>query len=326
MAEETTVRLGHLAPKSRIVRSFCLHFGLSLLRRNESVERIATLSSGGRMLLHLHPGTIQYYFLGTMDSCPVEVPVEQLLRRALRKGDVFFDVGANVGFYTFLAATLCGKAGSVHAFEANPGLKADLVSSVSLNECPERIAINAVAVGQAHGGEIALYFPPDSSATGIPSTIRHEWLNMGPQLSVPLISIDGYMSDNKLTRLDVVKLDIEGGELSALKGMIKTITTTAPSLIVCELMGSSVSFHGESHQRSASAHDWSDIVEFMRGQGYEPWHIRPWDGKLDHVSTPDEIEEITAALNVANVCFARPDLRLTRPELYSSVQAGGRHL
>lgn len=321
VAERFAVWLGHGAPESRIVRSFCLHFGLQLLRRNGKVERVAEITSGGKMLLHLFPGTIQYYFLGTMCH-PVEMPVEKLLRRALREGDVFFDIGANVGFYTFLAAPLCGENGWVHAFEANPALHENLQRSTGLNRSPERIVINSCAVGAAHGGEILLYMPagnPSGNPSGVPSTIRHEWLDSGEKIPVPLISIDGYMSENKLGRLDVVKIDIEGGELNAFKGMIEAFKNTPPALVICELMAASLSFaEGEFVQRAASAPDPGEIVEFMHGQGYQPWHIRPYDGKLDHVATMDEMNSAISATNVENVCFARPGLKQTRPELYAA--------
>ena len=321
VAERFAVRLGHRMPGSRIVRSFCLHFGLRLLRRNGKVERVAEIAPGGKMLLQLFPGTIQYYFLGAMCHS-VEIPVEKLLRGALREGDVFFDIGANVGFYTFLAAPLCGEIGWIHAFEANPALRENLLRSAKLNCFPERIAINSVAVGATHGGEILLYMPsdnPSDNPSGIPSTIQHEWLNSGAEISVPLISIDGYMSENKIVRLDVVKIDIEGGELNAFKGMVETFKNTPPALVICELMAASLSFvEGEFVQRATSAPDPGEIIEFMLGQGYQPWHIRSCDGKLDHVVSLDEVASAVSATNVENVCFARPGLQRARPELYAA--------
>jgi FkbM family methyltransferase len=320
-AERLAVRLGHMLPASRIVRSFCLHFGFHLLRRGEMVERVAALTSGGKMLLRLYPGTIQYYFLGTMCHS-VEIPVERLLKIALREGDVFFDIGANVGFYTFFAAPLCGASGRVHAFEANPALRENLLRSIALNANPERISINSSAVGATHGGEIILYLPPGNTPdnpSGIPSTIPHEWLDSGLKVSVPLISVDGYMSEHKIARLDVVKIDIEGGEMNAFGGMLETFRNTPPALVICELMAASLSFtEGEYVKRASTAPAPAEIVEFMRAQGYQPWHIRPRDGKLDHVATADEIEGAVSATNVENVCFARPELRQTRPELYAA--------
>lgn len=315
--EQYAVRLGHMAPGSKIVRSFCLHLGFHLLHRNEVVERVAVLSSGGKMLLHLIPNTVQYYFLGTMDSCPIEVPVERLLKRALREGDIFFDIGANVGFYTFLAAPLCGENGWVHAFEANPKLSTNLIRSAGLNRFPKHIVINSKAVGETHGGEIALYLPSNNCSTGIPSTIQHEWLNSGSKISVPLISIDGYVLENKIVRLDVVKIDIEGGELNAFKGMVETFKNTPPALVICELMAETLSFVKDegNYRRSASAPGSIEIIKFMGSQGYQPWHIRTRDGKLDHVSSGDEVVRIASSFNV---CFARPGLQQARPELFAN--------
>lgn len=322
IAERLAVRLGHAMPENRIVRSFCLHFGFWLLLRNEIVERVAVLSSGGKMLLRLFPGTIQYYFLGAM-SHPAEMPVERLLQRALREGDVFFDIGANVGFYTFFAAPLCGESGRIHAFEANPALRENLLRSVELNRFPKCITINSCAAGISHGGEILLYMPfdtPSDDPSGMPSTIQHEWLESGREISVLQISVDGYILENRIARLDIVKIDIEGGELNAFKGMIETFKNTPPAFVICELMGATLSFAaGEYVQRASSAPDPREIIEFMHGQGYQPWHIRPEDGKLDHVCSLDDVENAVSISNVENVCFARAGLQQVRPELYAGL-------
>src|SRR6266849_1762435 len=93
IVEKIAVRLGCLVPHCRVVHSFCKHFGRHLVGQEKKGERIARLSSGGQMLLDLDESTVLYYFHGTMVG-PSEIPVERLLRRTLREGSVFFDMGA----------------------------------------------------------------------------------------------------------------------------------------------------------------------------------------------------------------------------------------
>lgn len=314
--EAFAVRLGHYQPENRIINSFCKHIGLQLVKREKNAERIATLSSGGKMLLAFDVNSIMYYFLGSMAS-PEEFAVEKLLKRVLRKGDIFFDIGSNVGFYTFFAAPLCGETGSIHAFEANSALKVNLLRSAALNQFSDRININSVAVGETHGGEACLYMPTDTQAIGIPSTYLHEWLNPELKMSVPLISIDGYIHEKRLPRVDVIKIDIEGAELVAFKGMKNTLNNTPPTLIICELMSNFItSKEGVSLHRDSSAPTSIEVVEFMRTHDYYPCHINKQTGLLDNPICMNKLEKTSGTINVG---FIRPELQKIRPELFSPV-------
>src|SRR5437899_2850268 len=113
-------------PTSRTVQSFCRHFGSRLMEHEgNAFERTAVFASGGRMYCgldgHIGQLALMYYFLGTITGqTEDERPIVRLLDRLVREGDVFFDVGANLGFYSFYVGPLCGRSGSIHAFEANP--------------------------------------------------------------------------------------------------------------------------------------------------------------------------------------------------------------
>ncbi len=319
VVEQLAVRLGHRFSSNRAIHSFCKHIGFHLVSQERGDhERIVSLSSGGKVLFQLGSNTI-VYFHGNMIWSPLEIPVERLLRRAFQEGHVFFDIGANIGFYTFFAAPLVAESGSVHAFEPNPELVPNLFRSIELNKFPNRIIINAVAVGNVHGGNIPLYLPSDirvKTNIGTPSTYLHDWLDPELKVSVPQVSIDEYMREKKLERLDIVKVDTEGGELNVLKGMRNTLQRTPPLLIVCELMSKTASFieHGNLYA-SPSAPSPVDIVDFLHERGYRPWHIRKQDGRLDRMIERYEIVNQTQL--AINVAFVRPDLQQSRRELFA---------
>ena len=196
--EPGAVKIGHKFPYNRLVRSFCRSFGDNILHNgNGNAERIATLLTSGKVIFEFTQATKMIYFLGTEDH-PDEIAVVNLLMRTVREGDIFFDVGANVGFFTFLAAPLCGRNGSVHAFEPNPNLVPNLIRSADLNQNFSNIIINSAALGEKDGGEIQLYFSSDIHDIGVTSTYPHPWLNSKSKITVPLLSIDAYMKDKNL--------------------------------------------------------------------------------------------------------------------------------
>lgn len=319
ISEKGSTRLGHLLPENRIVQSYCRHIGMNIERlEGEKSERTAILSTGGRMIAYFDSSKMMYYwmyyFLGNIVGFG-EVPTAKLLKQLLREGDVFFDIGANVGFYSFFAAPLCGKTGSVHSFEANPSLIPNLKRSAEINRFPENIFINSAAVSDTHGSEIFLYFPTNKDEIDVSSTYQHDWLNPDSKMPVSTMSIDGYMREKKLARLDVVKIDIEGAELSAFKGMLETFDKIPPLLIVCELMSKAVSFSKEQVLCASSlVPSAKEIIDFLGTWGYEPRHIGK-QGQLSRKATIDDL--FSEADLVANIAFVHDRLKKKRPEMFS---------
>ncbi len=86
------------------------------------------------------------YYLGYHDYAET-----RFLERNLRSGDVFLDVGANIGYYTLLAARKVAPSGQVHAFEISQDDFARLETNVRLNSFTTFIRLNRVAVSDAEG-------------------------------------------------------------------------------------------------------------------------------------------------------------------------------
>jgi hypothetical protein len=161
-AEKLMVFVGRKFPTNRLALRGCEYFVHHLIQaEGQSFTRIVTFVSGGRMYCggdrYVGEQTLVHYFVGTITD-KGEIPTSKLFHRALSEGDVFFDVGAYLGFYTFFAAPLVGKSGSVHAFEANPKLHPHLLRSAELNTSRGRIVINNCAVGSVHGQHVPMYF------------------------------------------------------------------------------------------------------------------------------------------------------------------------
>lgn len=321
-SEALTCVVGRKFPTNKLVLSFCRHLGSQLLEREGAdFKRVANFTSGGRMycsgLSGISTTSLMYYFLGTINGqTEDERPMEKLLLHAVRNGDTFLDIGANYGFYSFLLGPLCGKSGSVHAFEANPVLREHLVQSADLNRSKANIIVNTVAVGSAGRSEVVLY---DPEHIGCSSLHQHEWVNTGASVSVRQITIDDYRRQNNIERIDLVKIDIEGAELDAFRGMQETFEICPPSLIVCELMPLlNMNTDDDSSladmRRAPSAPSPIEIVDFLSSKGYEARYIRNSDGRLAEVVRRDHLEQLSR--KVINVCFVRHDLKASRPDLF----------
>jgi len=319
--EKALVSFGHRYPMSRTVLSFCRHFGTKLVERGgSSFSRLAVFDTGGVMLCggekKVAEHALMYYFLGTITGQHEdERSVAQCLRRLVREGDVFFDLGANFGFYSLYVAPLCGKSGAIHAFEANPYLIKHLSCSAELNSGCGNILVNARAVGKESGKDLPLY---DPEWFGCSSLYAHEWLNQGSKVMVPLVTIDEYVRQNRIERIDVMKIDIEGAELDAFQGMEETFRVCPPKAIICELTllpdeNDPLRQSAGVLRRASSAADPRKLSGFLEQKGYELWGIaddgrlRTWEaGKL----TADE------PLKLANAAFVLPGLQSSRPEMF----------
>jgi len=321
--EKVLVSFAHNYPTSRTVLSFCRHFGNKLVEREgSSFSRRAVFETGGTMLCGGERGVAQvslmYYFLGTITGQHEdERGVAQCLRRLVREGDVFFDLGANFGFYSFYVAPLCGRSGSIHAFEANPYLIPHLRRSSELNGQCGRIRVNASAVGKESGKELPLY---DPEWFGCSSLYAHKWLNRGSKVLVPLVTVDEYVHANNIDRIDVMKIDIEGAELDAFQGMEQTFHVCPPKVIICELTllpdeNDPLRQSAGVLRRASSAADPKQLTEFLRKKGYELWGIAE-DGRLRAWQT----EKLTSdePLKLANAAFVLPTLHTDRPEMFTS--------
>lgn len=152
-----------------------------------------------------------------------------VLKRLLRPGDTFVDVGANIGYFTLLASRLVGPRGKVIAFEAAPPTLARLEENVALNPGLENISIHGCAVANTSGTiRIGKSFAGGSGTSSIRVNERTEQV-----WNVPVVSLDQVLADERMIR--VVKIDVEGAELLVLKGFIDHLTPASAPDVFCEV-------------------------------------------------------------------------------------------
>ena len=150
-------------------------------------------------------------------------PTETSFVRALvGEGDVFLDIGANVGWFTMLASTLVGKRGQVLAFEPRQSVVAHLKRSVAMNGLDETVVVHGYALGQ-RDCDAKLAWEEGANDPG------RSYLTPTPEDGAPGEMVEVRRLDAlALRRIDFVKIDVAGAERRAFEGALATIKRCRP--------------------------------------------------------------------------------------------------
>lgn len=194
-----------------------------------TVARVAAGGLAGRSLL-LDLQTEKDYWLGTY-----EPDLQAALRDLVPAGAVAYDVGANIGYVTLLLAESVGERGRVFAFEALPANVERLRRNLDLNGLTARVTVVAAAVTQAAGPVRFLVHASGGMGKAEGSAGRQDEAYL-TEIRVEGLSLDEFVYVDGHPAPQVVKLDIEGGEVLALPGMRRVLAEARP-LVLMELHG-----------------------------------------------------------------------------------------
>ncbi len=153
----------------------------------------------------------------------------KLFERLLTPAMVVFDVGANIGQYTLVACDRIGKAGEVHAWEPDPVTFEWLSRNVHINGLGN-VRLNQSAV--FNNTEPVSLRLASTRDTGSNSMVGDPWIKSGKSVTVPCTTLDIYMAEHPITRVDVMKVDVEGAELGVLRGADKLLHDHQPVLLL----------------------------------------------------------------------------------------------
>lgn len=182
---------------------------------------------GWRMALDLQQE--KDYWLGSY-----ETGLQTALRDLIQPGWTVYDVGANIGYITLLLARRVGTNGRVFAFEALPQNQARWQTNIALNNLQDRARLFRGAVTDLSGQAAFLLGPSDDMGKAQGSAGRA--LTYAESILVPAITLDDFIYRDGNPLPQAIKMDIEGGEVLALRGMSRTLKAARP-LILLELHG-----------------------------------------------------------------------------------------
>lgn len=206
-----------------------------------------------------------------------ETHYTEAFKRMLRPGAAVVDVGANLGWYTLVAAPIVGAAGRVFAVEPNPGLARLVQESVHTNGFTGWTQVYQAAVSDAPG-VVDLIYDPDMPGGGVIRPASYALTHVRSTATrVAAVRLDALLAGHA-GPVDVLKMDIEGWEGVALRGMAG-ILDRSPGLRMLIEWG--VAQDGTPVPRAQTASE-------LGGRGYTPFRIEAdgsiaretWDGAL----------------------------------------------
>ena len=159
-----------------------------------------------------------------------ERPVQDAVASLLAPGGTFFDVGANVGFFSLVAARVVGASGHVYAFEPVPHIAECIRANARRNELANIDVLEVAVVDRGGRAPLLLSAHPG----GATLSDRDTPADLTGTIEVETVAIDDLVAAGTVQPPTVVKVDVEGVELEVLQGMDNTLRTHQPA-IVCEL-------------------------------------------------------------------------------------------
>jgi len=155
-----------------------------------------------------------------------EKEVGDLLKKIIKPGDVFIDAGANIGYFSLLVAK-AEPTSTVIAFEPASNVFEKLNSHIQLNDFKNITAVNAAAGEKDETGEL---FLSGTDNEGMSSLKKPENYS-GKSEEIKIINLDNWFKESGLRKISVIKIDVEGSELAALRGMKEIISQFHPLII-----------------------------------------------------------------------------------------------
>lgn len=181
-----------------------------------------------RLRLHVHGDADRHVSRRLRDEGIWEPYETALVLAALQPGNVFVDVGANIGYYPVIAAGRVGSAGAVLAFEPDPDNFRLLQQNLQLNHSGDHVA--AFEAGLSDETVLAQLFLSEDNAGD------HQVFASGAgrrSLPVQLYNGSDFLRE-RLGRIDLVKIDVQGAEYAVMAGLLPLIRELAgvPRIII----------------------------------------------------------------------------------------------
>lgn len=205
-------------------------------------------------------------------------PLIPLIAQHVKEDSVIIDVGANAGYFTKIFASLAPQ-GRVYSFEPGGYARSILTKVISIRGLKN---VTMIPMG--------LSDTPATNTLHMPVKVKG---NLGFGLShlgddktvdpretltedIQLTTLDAFVAQHAIKRVDLIKIDIEGWELRALKGAEKTIAAHKPVLML-EMVDRFLSRAGDSSRA---------MWDFLKGHGYDIYRYDDTNGRTDFLEAP----------------------------------------
>lgn len=213
----------------------------------------------------------------------------RFFRLASPHARVVLDIGANLGFFSLVAAKINPRCRvlAVEPYSANVNV---INQNVKLNSLTN-IEVEAIALGSADG-EIDFFIPADGRVTDVSNAQETQWLeNMyglpAVKTKVPVKTLSQLVKEKGLSSLDLIKIDVDGFELQVLFGNETLIDSFRPVFLFELLMHEVILDSIPRAAKSLRAEHQYELIEWFKKRGYTFYTLSDWGlGRIDSPLVP----------------------------------------
>jgi FkbM family methyltransferase len=232
-----------------------------------------------------------------------------LFTRLAQPGWTVIDAGANIGQYTLLAAARVGRTGQVHSFEPVPATYTQLRHHVERNGAANAY-VNNLALWEEPA---ALFLGRDEAAGDLNCGAYAVGAAGSTSIACTAVRLTDYLAAKRVARVDLLKMDIEGAELPALRGMADVLERDHPLILL------------EANQPACHrlGYGLSDLWSFLCGRfGYRAWVPGATAANWREVTNPDGLTQENVYFFVGSV----PDTLTSGWTFRSTLRWASQHL
>lgn len=265
-------KIGVLFRQPQKIIQYCQYTGSRLFHG----DGIAKIPHGGQICTSSFSEYLSVY--GLMPTVNEIAMIQKYLAHATE----VFDLGANVGAWTVLMNTVNPQA-RVHSFEPNQNTYGLLEKNIKKNNC-RNVLLNLAAVSDTEG-QLTFQVPLNASIYGrvapmVEGSDSEGRFANANSFQVPSIRLGKYCQEIGIDEIDFLKIDVEGHELAALKGLEPLVSQRKVKAIYMETIK-------ENHDRMGTR--FSELLDFISDCGYR-FHTISENGSLESVVSIDQIK------------------------------------
>lgn len=214
-----------------------------------------------------------------------DADLHQAIENLVKPGMVCIDAGAHFGEAALHMSLKAGQKGTVIAFEPEPMIYERLIKHAERNEKKMRLCTVPMALSDRNGTATLFAVAENEDNQGLNSLV-HSRPQLGRKIEIQMTTLDAFAKQQKLERLDLIKVDIQGAEIRFLRGAHDTLRKYSPDLLI-EISPDDLKASGKTSR---------DLCDLLQVYGYEIFHMK--QGKVGARIDPQKVKPDFSAPNV----------------------------